>query len=185
MPPPLLYDLARLDPDKVLYDRAFIYERLPQSHEFALLDGVLTHDRAADLCVAYHDCRADGWWTRGHIPGRPIFPGVLQLEAAAQVVAFSTRYVDGLDCFVAFGGVEDCRFREAVYPPSRIIFISKIRENRPRRVIGDVQGVVDGRMVFHARITGLAFPNENSLPRSASPRARNATGLRSPGERVR
>jgi len=159
MPPPLLVDLDKLNTDRVLYDRSFIYSRLPQREEFSILDGVVFLDREAGLCVAYHDCRVDAWWVRGHIPGRPILPGVLQLEAAAQLIAFATRYVDGLDMFVAFGGVEVCRFREAVVPPARLWLISRITENRTRRVVGEAQGVVDGRLVFHATITGLAMPD--------------------------
>lgn len=157
MPPPLLLDLDTVNLNEVQYSREFIYERLPQSYEFELLDGVYMLDRERGLSVAYYDCREDAWWARGHIPGKPILPGVIQLEAAAQLIAFSTRYVDGLKAFVAFGGVENCRFREAVYPPSKLIFIAHIGENRPRRVRGEVQGIVDGRLVFHATITGLAL----------------------------
>jgi len=159
MPPPLLLDVATIDTQKVLYDHAFIYSRLPQRHEFELLDAVCMHDRENGICVAYSDCRPDDWWTRGHVPGRPILPGVLQLEAAAQLIAFSSRYVDGVEgVFIAFGGVEDCRFREAVMPPARLVQVSKIIDNRPRRVKGQVQSFVDGRMVFHATITGMAIP---------------------------
>lgn len=160
MPPPLLVDLAQVNLDEVAYDHDFIYSRLPQSYEFEMLDAVCLLDREAGLCVAYYDCRPDAWWARGHVPGRPILPGVLQLEAGAQLVAFSARYVDGLDMFVAFGGIEDCRFREAVIPPARLVLVSRLIENRTRRVIGEVQGLVDGRLVFHATITGLAMPDK-------------------------
>jgi len=158
MPPPILYDLARIDTEKVLYGRDVIYEYLPHRHEFQMLDGVCLLDQEANTSAAYVDCHEDAWWARGHIPGRPILPGVLQLEAAAQLLAFMTKYVDGIKSFVAFGGVERCRFREAVFPPSRMIVISRVTENRPRRVRGDVQGIVDGRVVFHAEIAGLALP---------------------------
>ncbi|HRX85614.1 MAG TPA: beta-hydroxyacyl-ACP dehydratase [Phycisphaerae bacterium] len=159
MPPPLLIDLDQINTDEVQYDHEFIYSRLPHRFEFELLDGVCRFDREAGLSVAFCECRADAWWARGHVPGRPIMPGVLQLEAGAQLVAFSSRYVNELDVFVGFGGVENCRFREAVIPPCRLILISKITENRSRRVVGDVQGVVDGRLVFHATIAGLAMPD--------------------------
>jgi 3-hydroxyacyl-[acyl-carrier-protein] dehydratase len=165
MPPPLFIDLDRIDTAEVLYDHEFIYERMPQKHEFAVLDGVVLLDRDQGLCVAYHDCRADAWWARGHVPGRPILPGVLQLEAAAQLIAFASRYVDGLEVFVAFGGVDRCRFREVVIPPARLFLISKIIENRSRRVVGDVQGVVEGRLVFHANISGLALPERSRANR--------------------
>jgi 3-hydroxyacyl-[acyl-carrier-protein] dehydratase len=159
MPPPLLIDLERVNTDQVLYDKAFIYDRMPYRHEFMLLDGVCLAEREEGLAVAFHDCRAEEWWARGHIPGRPIFPGVLQVEASAQLIAFLTRYMDGFDSFLAFGGVEDCRFRDAVIPPERFIMVAKIIEDRPRRIKADVQGIVRGKIVFQARIAGLAMPD--------------------------
>ncbi len=158
MPPPLLVDFESIDLNAVVYDQAFIYGRMPHRYEFQLLDGVCHMDRDTSLAVAYRDCREDEWWVRGHIPSRPIFPGVLQLEVGAHLIAFMSRYVDGLETFVAFGGVEACRFREAVIPPCRLYIVAKLTENRSRRVVGNVQGIVDDRMVFHAQIAGYAFP---------------------------
>ncbi len=160
MPPPLLIDLDSIDTDRVLYDRQFIYSRLPHRHEFEVLHGVchLSDDPATG--VAFHDCTEHDWWAKAHIPGRPIFPGVLLLEASAQLIAFVTRYVKReFTQFIAFGGIENCRFREAITPPTRILFITKIVEDRPRRVKGDVQAIVSGRVVFEARIIGLALPD--------------------------
>ena len=158
MPPPLLFDLDRIDTHTVEYDRDSIYQRMPYEDEFQLLDGVFFVDRQERTAAAYHDCRADAWWTRGHIPGRPVFPGALQIELAGQLVAFMSRYVEGDASFIGFGGVEDCRFREAVTPPARLILIARLVEERSRRVKGDVQGLVSGKIVFHLRVTGLAMP---------------------------
>jgi 3-hydroxyacyl-[acyl-carrier-protein] dehydratase len=157
MPPPTILDPSELQTDRVLYDRAAIYARMPHRFEFELLDGICLIDTARQISMAYLDCRADAWWTRGHIPGRPILPGVLQLEAAAQLLAFVTRYADGFGEFVAFGGVEDCRFRLAVEPPSRLVLVAKVQENRSRRIIGSVQGFVGDQMAIHAVISGLAM----------------------------
>jgi len=161
MPPPLLLDLSTIEADNVLYDRQAIYGKMPHRHEFMLLDAITHLDRSGGLAVAYRDCMADQWWARGHIPDMPIFPGVLQLEAGAQLTAFMSRYVDGFDQFIAFGGVDNCRFREAVYPPSRLYIIAKILEDRRRRVRTSVQGVVSGRMVFESEVTGMVLPKES------------------------
>ena len=145
-----------MDFTRVLYDHATIYERMPQAFEFALIDAVCLLDRDKGLAVAYRDCRPDEWWVRGHVPGNPIFPGVLQLESAAQLTAFMTRYVDCYDGFIAFGGVENCRFREVVTPPARFVLIAQITENRSRRVRSRTQGVVDGKLVFEADVIGMS-----------------------------
>lgn len=159
MPPPMLIDPALLHADRLVFDHQAVYARMPHRFEFELLDGVCHLDRENSVAVAYRDCRLDEWWVRGHVPGRPIFPGVLQLEAGAQLVAFLARYVETSDTFVGFGGVDACRFREAIIPPARLFLIAKLTDNRPRRVRGDVQGVVDGRLVFESQITGLAMPD--------------------------
>jgi 3-hydroxyacyl-[acyl-carrier-protein] dehydratase len=158
MPPPLLIDIRQIDLDRVLYTREQIYARLPQAHEFAQLDGVCYLDLERGEGIAFRDLRSDEWWCRAHLPGNPIFPGVLQLESAAQVAAFFTKYLGGYEGFVAFGGVDKCKFREAVIPPARIYYLCKKVEDRPRRVVCETQGVVQGAIVFEAVITGLATP---------------------------
>ena len=159
MPPPLLYDLDSIDLDRVLFTREQIYEKLPHRFEFMQLDGIIHMDEAAGVAVAYRDICLDDWWARGHVPGRPIFPGVLMLEVSAHLSAFMMRYLDGYDGFVAFGGVDKCKFRDAVTPPARMYMICRRVEDRPRRISGDCQGIVDGSLVFEAQITGLPIPN--------------------------
>jgi len=155
-----LCNLSRLDLDRVLMTREQIYERLPHRYEFMQLDGMIHLDMEARLAVAYRDVRTDEWWVRGHVPGRPIFPGVLMLESAAQLAAFLTRYAAIYEGFVAFGGVDRCKFRDAVTPPARIHLLCHEVENRPRRVAAECQGLVNGNLVFEAVITGLPIPNQ-------------------------
>ena len=159
MPPPLLYDLDSIDLDQVAYTREDIYARLPHRHEFIQLSGIIHVDREAGVAVAYRDVLGDDWWVRGHVPGRPIFPGVLMLETAAHLAAFMSKYLYDYDGFVAFGGVDNCKFRGAVTPPARLYIICHQVENKPRRIAADCQGLVDGAVVFEARITGLPIPN--------------------------
>ncbi|NOX57580.1 MAG: beta-hydroxyacyl-ACP dehydratase [Planctomycetes bacterium] len=155
MPPPLLIESDRFTNVKDLYTHEEIYALMPHKHEFALLDGVSLFDRDIGIAVAYHECKSDGWWVRAHVPGRPIFPGVLQLECSAQLIAFYSRYADGCDGFIVFSGVEGCRFREAVIPPCRLYILAQMIEDRPRRVKANVQGIVDGRIVFQAVVAGM------------------------------
>jgi len=159
MPPPLLMDIDSIDLDRVLCTREDIYSILPQAHEFRMLDGVCYMNAERGEGIAFRDVRADEWWCRGHLPGRPIFPGVLQLESAAQVAAFFTKYNSGYDGFVAFGGVDQCKFREVVIPPARIYYLCRKLQERSRRVVCATQGVVNRAVVFEAIITGMAVPH--------------------------
>jgi len=157
MPPPLLLDLSRIDPDQVLYSRDDIYGVLPQQFEFRQLDAICYHDPVERIAVAVREVREDEWWTRGHVPGMPIFPGVLMLEAVAQLSAYVCKYIDGFEGMIAYGGIDDCKFRGAVVPPARLLLLCREAENRSRRIVCETQALLDGTLVFEARITGLAM----------------------------
>ena len=158
MPPPLLIDLSKVDPHTVVVSRDEIYGRLlPQRHEFMLLDGVCTLDREKKLIVAYSDVRPEDWWVRGHIPGRPLLPGVLMLEMAAQVSALGARLLADLQGFIGFGGVEGCRFRATVEPPARLYLVAAGLHYRSRRFVSATQGIVSGKLIFEAKIIGVTM----------------------------
>ena len=91
MPPPRLFDLADYDLEKVELTKDQIYTHIPHQYEFQLLDGVCLFDREAMEIVAYTDIRADDWWVRAHVEGRPLLPGVLMLEMAAQTMAVAAH----------------------------------------------------------------------------------------------
>ena len=158
MPPPLILDPSTVDLNQVLYSREDIYRTLPQQYEFKQLDRICYYDPEKRIAAAIRDVREDEWWVRGHIPGRPIFPGVLMLEAIAQLSAYTCKYIHGFQGMVGYGGVDKCKFRAAVIPPTRLVLLSREVENRSRRIICDTQAFMEGDLVFEATITGLAMP---------------------------
>ena len=155
MPPPVILDPATVDCSRVVYSREQIYERLPQRHEFAQLDAIVHLDRENDVAVGYRDVRPSEWWCRGHLPGMPVFPGVLMIESAAHMAAFYRSVLIPGDGFMGFGAVDSARFRDAVQPPARVILVGRLVEIRHRRFVYDVQSFVGGVMVFEVRITGM------------------------------
>ncbi len=155
MPPPLLIDLDQVDLNRTCLTREQIYQSLPHAFEFRLLDGVCMVDRGRQRVIAYADIRSEDWWVRGHVPGRPLFPGVLMLETAAQSSAILAKQLGGHEAFIGFGGVDRCRFRETIVPPARLYILCVGVEYRSRRIISETQGVVDGKLIFEACITGM------------------------------
>ncbi|HQE30289.1 MAG TPA: hypothetical protein PL151_21265 [Phycisphaerae bacterium] len=99
--------------------------------------------------------REDEFWVRGHIPGRPILPGVLMIETAAQTASYMASLLNVSDKFIGFARVDNVSFRGTVSPPATMYFIMKLVEHRSRRIVGDAQGILDGRLVFEGRITGM------------------------------
>lgn len=155
MPPQPVLDLSKLNPNRVIADKAAIYKINPHAYEFQLLDGIYHLDHATGEIAGYRDCTADEFWVRGHIPGRPIFPGVLMIESAAQLVSYYVMSREPGKGFLGFGGVTDVKFRGSVVPGQRIVLLGKMVEVRARRCIGATQGFVDGQMVYEGVITGM------------------------------
>lgn len=155
MPPQLLIDTATYDPGCVIMPVEEIRKYNAQRHEMEQLDGVLKFDPDAGEIVAVKDVGDDEFWVRGHIPGRPLLPGVLMIEAAAQMCSLYFGLVSPSEKFIGFGGVDGVKFRGQVVPGQKLILLGKALEIRRRRAVFDTQGVIDGNMVFEARITGM------------------------------
>lgn len=160
MPTASLIDFESLDLTRVVVDQETLKGFLKQRHRFLMLDGILHEDVEERLIVGYKDIRSDDWWAADHIPGRPMFPGALQIETAAQISSYdySAHRLDGEFAegkFVGFGGVDNCRFRGLVQPDCRMIFAIHLMKHSRRMFRYQAQGFVDQQRVFEAEILGV------------------------------
>jgi 3-hydroxyacyl-[acyl-carrier-protein] dehydratase len=156
MPPPPILDPAQLDLSNIVADITDIQRCNPHRYEFQLLDAVVLADFERNRFAGYHDVREDAFWVRGHIPGRPLMPGVLMIEATAQLASWVYHRAFENAGFLGFVGVDSVRFRGVVEPPARLVFVGHHTQLKPRRVKWSTQGFVDGTMVFEGNITGMA-----------------------------
>ena len=154
MPPQFLFDFSGIDLNKVLFGPDVIREFNLQRGDMEHLDAIVWVDSEKDLILGYKDVRPDEFWVPGHIPGRPLLPGVIMIEAAAQLSAFYTRKYVGWKGFIGFGGATDIRFRQMVEPGKRLYLLSKKIWERHGRISSKVQGMVDGSLVFEADVVG-------------------------------
>lgn len=154
MTAPLFFDLSNLDLEHLVYDVAAIEQINPHRYEMRQLDGIVYLDDQGGA-VGYKEVREDEFWVRGHIPGRPLLPGVLMIEAAAQLASVCAAVVNKESRFIGFGGIEKVKFRAQVRPGSRLYLLEKFLERRPRRFKMAAQGVVDGELVFEAVLVGM------------------------------
>jgi 3-hydroxyacyl-[acyl-carrier-protein] dehydratase len=155
MPPKPIFDLSQIDFDRVQITRQQIYEVNPHRHEFQQLDGIYFIDYTTGQAAGWRDVRDDEFWVRGHIPGRPIFPGVLMIETGAQLVSYYAKTATRREEFLGFAKVNEVRFRGTVAPGQRIVMLGQMLEMRRRRCVGATQGFVDGGMVYEGVITGM------------------------------
>lgn len=154
MPPQLLYDISGIDLDRVVYDREAIRQHNPQRGDMEHLDAIVHVDVEKGQVIGYKDVRADEFWVAGHIPGRPLLPGVIMIEAAAQVASFYTSKFIGWTGFIGFGGADEIRFRSPVTPGARLYLVALKIWERHRRICCKVQGLVNGSIAFEASIIG-------------------------------
>src|SRR5262245_29397007 len=164
MPPQLIIDPEKLDFDHPVADQEAIRRVLPQRFEMEQLSAIVLIDPERKVVVAYKDVRPDEFWVRGHMPEYPLMPGVLMCEAAAQLSSYyiNTQGLMSGD-FVAFGGLENVKFRGRVLPGDRFIVVAQLLEFRAgRRARFSTQGIVGQTLVFHGDIIGVPFSKRES-----------------------
>lgn len=156
MPAKLLADVSAIDLSRAAHTIEEIRETNPQRFEMEQLSYIAATDLEDGYTIAVREIGADEFWCRGHIPGRPIFPGVLMVETAAQVCSWHYHKAAPEDTrFFGFGGIDAVKFRGEVTPGDTLIMIAKMVELRSRRAVFDTQALVGDRVVFEGRITGM------------------------------
>lgn len=152
------------DPDEwaeapVLHGLEAVHARIPQRHEMGLLHGILHEDLEQRLVVGFHQSSDSDFWVRGHVPGRPLMPGVVMVEAAAQLCAFATaNFVEMEEGRIfGFGGLDNTRFRGQVEPGQKMLLAAKVARLRRRTALFHTQAFVNGALVYEGDILGVSI----------------------------
>lgn len=153
----LLFDLDGLDLSRTVADRTDIERINPHRHEMALLDEVLHIEQDGSKAVGVHRAAEDAFWVRGHFPTRATLPGVIMIEAGAQLACYMWNAFEDEPRVAAFLRIDDATFRRAVVPGESMMLLAQEVKRGRRRFVTDLQGLVDGELTFTARITGLAM----------------------------
>jgi len=172
-----IVDLDLLDVDQPIADLQAIRELNPQRHEMEHLSGILYEDPESLTCAGYKEVTNDEFWCRGHMPGMPVMPGVIQLEAVAQLSSYFAQRHDLLGAqMVGFGGVDGARFRDVVVPGDNLILMIRLtKARRNRMIVADFQGVVGEKLVVDGSIRGIPLPVQAVQDYLAQRTSQNAT----------
>ncbi|MFZ3019363.1 MAG: 3-hydroxyacyl-ACP dehydratase FabZ [Gallionella sp.] len=132
-----------------------ILEHLPHRYPFLLVDRVLSVEPGKNI-VALKNVTINEPFFPGHYPHHPVMPGVLIIEAMAQVAALlSFKSMDSKpdeNSVYYFAGIDGARFKRPVSPGDQLIF--KVELTRSMRGVFKFKGVaeVDGQLAAEAEL---------------------------------
>ena len=127
-----------------------IMKILPHREPFLFVDRI-THLEKGKRAVGIKNVTMNEYFFRGHFPGRPVMPGVIIIEAMAQVggvMMLASKENKGKLAF--FMAIDNAKFRKTVVPGDRLVF--EVVAGKMRSKIGTVHGkaLVDGKVVAEA-----------------------------------
>lgn len=134
-----------------------IMQMLPHRYPFLLIDRLLEVN-GEESGVALKNVTINEPFFQGHFPGRPVMPGVLQIEAMAQTAGAIVMANMGSEVagkLVFFMSIDKARFRKPVVPGDQLHFHAKLVQKRPPVWKYWVEAHVDGKKVSEAEIGAM------------------------------
>ena len=142
---------------ETVYEIRKIMELLPHRYPFVLVDRIVeivTDERIVGL----KNVTINEPFFQGHFPGTPIMPGVLIVEAMAQVGAIlvnASRSEEERKELIYFMGIDKARFRKPVIPGDQLILEIIAMKRRANLFKMAGKATVDGTLVAEAEVMAM------------------------------
>ena len=130
-----------------------IEEIIPHRHPFLLVDCIEELEPGV-RAVGYKCVTFDEPYFQGHFPQEPVMPGVLRIEALAQVGAVAILSEEAnKGKLVFFGGIDKATFKYKVVPGDRMRLECEIIKRKGPVGVGRAVATVDGKIAASAELT--------------------------------
>ncbi|MGB3403833.1 MAG: 3-hydroxyacyl-ACP dehydratase FabZ [Microcoleaceae cyanobacterium] len=128
------------------FDVEQIHELLPHRYPFALVDRIIDYV-PGEKAVGIKNVSFNEPHFQGHFPGKPIMPGVLIVEAMAQVGGVVLTQLPGMEGkLFLFAGIDKVKFRRPVVPGDQLIMtVELIAVKRRRFATMQAKATIDGK----------------------------------------
>jgi 3-hydroxyacyl-[acyl-carrier-protein] dehydratase len=125
---------------------------IPHRYPMLLVDRMLEIE-AGKRGVGIKNVTANEWFFEGHFPGNKVMPGVLIVEAMAQVAAVTLlKDMEAAGKTPMFAGIEDMKFRKPVVPGDQLRMEFTLEKLRGPVGKGHVRATVDGKVAAEGNI---------------------------------
>ncbi len=126
---------------------------LPHRYPFLLVDKI-TECVPGESAVGYKCVSGNEPFFQGHFPGYKVMPGVLIVEALAQVGAVAVlTEPENQGKLALFGGIKNARFKKQVRPGDRLELRCKLTARKGPVGIGTAEAYLDGELACKAELT--------------------------------
>jgi UDP-3-O-[3-hydroxymyristoyl] N-acetylglucosamine deacetylase/3-hydroxyacyl-[acyl-carrier-protein] dehydratase len=117
-----------LDSDEVM-------QILPHRYPFLMVDRIISFENGGTKCIGVKSVTINEPFFQGHFPGHPVMPGVMQVEAMAQVASlllFNLAKTPGRIGY--FMSADEVKFRKPVFPGDTIYIHAELTKHRGERL---------------------------------------------------